>query len=372
MRQLPASPRRETALMFLQRVVFALLLSVCLACSSGFAAEPDSDNHWLSRIRLLPGEHERSHRTVKSAFRSVVESANHSTVRVLLDGLQVALGAVVHEDGHIVTKASELKGPVECQFTNGRRLAAKLVALKSDYDLALLKVEGEGLLATKWSSSPSPTIGSWLATSSTSEYPTAIGIVSANARRLPKPRTVLGVGLEQSGRRVRVTRVLVGSAAAKAGILRGDMIVSIGENAMDSPKSVSSTIRQMLPGDRATLIIERANRSLSISAMLGEASRLGNPDQAELMDSLGGPLSARRVGFPYVLQHDTVLRPEDCGGPLVDLDGRVVGINIARVSRVASYAIPANQVKPLVADMLAGKYPPPADSVASERVSTND
>jgi serine protease Do len=363
---------RKTALMFLQRVIFAPLLLACLACSTGFAAEPDTDKHWLSRIRLLPGEHERSHRTVKSAFRSVVQNANDSTVRVLLDGLQVSLGAVVHKEGYVVTKASELKGPVECQFTNGRRLAAKLVGVHNDYDLALLKVNVEGLPAVKWSSSPSPKIGSWLATSSTTECPTAIGIVSANARMLPKPQTVLGVGLEQSGRQVRVTRVLAGSAAAKAGILQGDIIVSIGEKAMGSPKSVSTTIRQMLPGDTVALIIERGNRSLSIAAALGEASRLGNPDQAELMDSLGGPLSARRVGFPYVLQHDTVLRPEDCGGPLVDLDGNVVGLNIARVSRVASYAIPAQRIEPLVAAMLAGKYPPPDDSIALERVSTTD
>ena len=343
----------------------------CLTFSHASAADRDPD-HWLSRIRLLPGEHERSHRTVKSAFRDVVQTANGSTVRVLLDGLQVALGAVVHEEGYIVTKASELKGPVDCQFTKGRRLPAKLVGVHNDYDLALLKVNVRGLPVVKWSTSPSPTIGSWLATASTTDYPTAIGIVSADVRRLPKPQTVLGVGLEQNGAQVRVTRVLPGSAAAKAGILRGDIIVSIGRRAMGTPKAVSTTIRQMLPGDKVAVIIERGSRSLSVSGVLGEASRLTNPEQSELMDSLGGPLSARRVGFPYVLQHDSVLRPEDCGGPLVDLDGSVIGLNIARVSRVASYAIPAEQVKPVVADLLAGKYPPAKANIAVERVSTND
>ena len=116
-----------------------------------------------------------------------------------------------------------------------------------------------------------PAIGSWLATSSTAEYPTAIGIVSAEVRRLPKPQTVLGVGLEQTGDQVRVTRVLAGSAAAKAGIMRGDIIVSIGEKAVGTPRSVSTTIRQMLPGDAVDLIVERGQRSLNISGVLGEA-----------------------------------------------------------------------------------------------------
>ena len=44
----------------------------------------------------------------------------------------------------------------------------------------------------------------------------------------------------------------------------------------------------------------------------------------------GGPFSERRWGFPLVLPHDTPLRPKDCGGPLVDTDGQVGGINIAR------------------------------------------
>ncbi len=37
-----------------------------------------------------------------------------------------------------------------------------------------------------------------------------------------------------------------------------------------------------------------------------------------------------------------------CGGPVVDLSGNVVGINIARADRVATYAVPAEAVKAFV------------------------
>ena len=58
-------------------------------------------------------------------------------------------------------------------------------------------------------------------------------------------------------------------------------------------------------------------------------------------------------------QHDTTLRPDQCGGPLVGLDGKVMGINIARAGRVVSYAIPADIVATLLADLKSGKLAPP-------------
>jgi serine protease Do len=57
-----------------------------------------------------------------------------------------------------------------------------------------------------------------------------------------------------------------------------------------------------------------------------------------------GELSPRRSGFPEVIVHDSVLAPEHCGGPIIDISGRIVGINIARAGRHATYAIPSTSV----------------------------
>ena len=43
-------------------------------------------------------------------FRDVVAKPNKSTVRVMADGKEAALGVVVSADGWILTKHSELKG----------------------------------------------------------------------------------------------------------------------------------------------------------------------------------------------------------------------------------------------------------------------
>ena len=70
---------------------------------------------------------------------------------------------------------------------------------------------------------------------------------------------------------------------------------------------------------------------------------------------MGGELSGRRTGFPAVLQTDMVVEPKDCGGPVVDLDGKVLGINIARAGRVETWILPSENIRPLLDDLKAGK-----------------
>ena len=61
-----------------------------------------------------------------------------------------------------------------------------------------------------------------------------------------------------------------------------------------------------------------------------------------------GDVSQRAEGFEQAIEHDTVLQPWLCGGPLVDLDGKAIGINIARASRVSTYALPSRLVKQIL------------------------
>ena len=58
--------------------------------------------------------------------------------------------------------------------------------------------------------------------------------------------------------------------------------------------------------------------------------------------------SVRRDGFSKIILHDADLKPAECGGPVFDLSGNFVGLNIARNSRVRSYLIPPAIVKDLV------------------------
>ena len=57
---------------------------------------------------------ERLDPRVLASFREVVAQPAKSTVQIYCDGYRSALGAVVREDGYVVTKSSELKGKIEC------------------------------------------------------------------------------------------------------------------------------------------------------------------------------------------------------------------------------------------------------------------
>jgi S1-C subfamily serine protease len=63
------------------------------------------------------------------------------------------------------------------------------------------------------------------------------------------------------------------------------------------------------------------------------------------------PLSLRRDGFPSAFAHDAPVAPELCGGPVVDRDGRVVGVNIARADGALTLAVPADVVQAVVAEL---------------------
>jgi S1-C subfamily serine protease len=71
-----------------------------------------------------------------------------------------------------------------------------------------------------------------------------------------------------------------------------------------------------------------------------------------MMNRLGAILSRRNDSFPLVFQHDTPLFPEQCGGPVLDLRGNVIGLNIARQGRAASLAIPASAMATIVDDLM--------------------
>ena len=46
-----------------------------------------------------------------------------------------------------------------------------------------------------------------------------------------------------------------------------------------------------------------------------------------------------------IIQHDLPLPPEAMGGPVLDINGKAIGLNMARVDRVTTYALTAKIVQ---------------------------
>jgi serine protease Do len=192
-----------------------------------------------------------------------------------------------------------------------------------------------------------PQPGSLLASASqSSEYPVAIG--SVGGEPLPVPNEAK-LGISMDGRRdiPRVASIRAGSGAARAGMLRGDLILSVNGQAVPTATALVELIGQYFPGDELLLEIARDDETLQLTARLSRLSDL-DPSLAEFHNFMGGELSQRRTGFPRVLSHDSPILPNQCGGPVVDSQGNFVGINIARASRTASYLLLSQDLLPLL------------------------
>ena len=69
---------------------------------------------------------------------------------------------------------------------------------------------------------------------------------------------------------------------------------------------------------------------------------------------MSGPVSKRKDNFPMIFQHDLPLPKEAMGGPVFDLNGKCLGINIARVDRVTVFSLPSKIVRERLDDFLSG------------------
>jgi S1-C subfamily serine protease len=123
-------------------------------------------------------------------------------------------------------------------------------------------------------------------------------------------------------------------------------------------------LKGLVAGQRVDVGIRRDGKKDLITAQMMDLNNsLLDPTEMEV----NGEISSRSTGFQNIMQHDTVIAPHQCGGPVVDVYGNAIGLNIARAGRVSSYAIPASVASPAINEMLAsatGKSAPTDASVA--------
>lgn len=300
----------------------------------------------------------KNHPDVHQTFVPIIADVRKGTVQIEADGQQVALGAMVDPAGLVVSKSSELKGDIRCRVFDGKLYPAKVLVRDAKHDVALLHLESTDnrrFIPVRWRNDTDPTVGSWLVTPGISSNPLSIGIVSVNSRTIPHERGFLGVQLTQVAQGPRIEVVFAGSAADVAGLKRNDIVIGLNGDPVHSRREFINQLAKMMPAQEIQLQILRGNREEEATARLG---RMEQVDALEtrfgVMNSMGGELSLRRADFPKAFAHDSILQPKQCGGPIVDMDGNVAGINIARAGRTCSYALPAGVIHALI-DQWKGK-----------------
>ena len=162
----------------------------------------------------------------------------------------------------------------------------------------------------------------------------------------------LGVKPETTTNGVLISDVRRGTASFEAGLRDGDIIFSLDGQPIRETADLVFQIRQREPGDQVT--IKYTSDGIQKETVATLAGNLINGERAarfKMMNRLGAIPSRRSSGFPNVFQHDMPIFPEHCGGPVLDLDGNAVGLNIARNGRAATYALPVKQIKELVEEL---------------------
>jgi serine protease Do len=291
---------------------------------------------------------------VQSAFESVRAVLQNCSAVIQRGSKEISYGTVMTANGVILTKASEIGEAEGLTVTVGTQVFKDpaLLAVDPAWDVALLKVPAQGLTPVQLATDlPDPDRGTWVvangATSRLKRRP-QIGIISANAREIaPAGGVVMGVTFKEESKKLLVKEVQPGSGAANAGIKAGDLIISAGGQDVADHEALAKVVEKRRVGEELEVTVEREGKKISMSVRLAGRADLFPEEEMSRNDQMSGSFSERRSGFPRVIQHDIVANRSTVGGPLLDLEGRCLGMNIARANRCETFAIPAGDLRSL-------------------------
>ena len=278
---------------------------------------------------------------------------------VIYDGRdEIAYGVVLSGDGYILSKASEVEkaGELSARVDREEYGEVDVVAVNRLWDVILLKVEAEGLVAANFAPDSGLERGTWVvvngATSRTRRRVLA-GVISANAREIPASGgTVLGVALEEmNDGKLKVGEVTEGGGAEEAGIKAGDFIEEVDGEKVGKVEELTNLLAEKDAGARVEVTVRRREEVLKLNVRLTARGELFK--KMDRNDMMSGDFSERRSGFPRVIQHDILGNSATMGGPVLDMEGRVVGMNIARANRAETFAIPVEELRELAEEMVA-------------------
>ena len=287
------------------------------------------------------------------------EVAKACTVRIFSGADFIGLGTVLSKDGIVVAKNSEIDtaNPDSLKIVGpGKRMGRpRVLARDMENDLVFLDIGHQVDPGFEWGKTESLTHGTWVLAGvpEGSTFGVRGGVCSALTREIKKAGGVIGVGLQgRSGKKfggVEVSKVYKDSPAEKAGVKKNDVIYAINGKEMFETVKMIEIVKSNDPGTTITVSIKRGDEVLDIEITLGYRNLVfSDPELRSRNDKMSGKMSVRRTGFKRVIQHEIHLSTLDMGGPLFDLEGKLIGINIAKANRVEFYAIPAEEIQKIL------------------------
>ncbi|GHC65844.1 trypsin-like peptidase domain-containing protein [Roseibacillus persicicus] len=316
----------------------------------------------LGRVSALPFVTEQGQANLNrqaaelfGAFEEVTDELGNGVVRIFANGRQVGFGTV-WEGNRVLAKWSEVKRAkgLAGVDSDGREFSLEVLEIFAAHDLVVFKLPADINLRPIGLLGAPAVAGTLIAAVRPDGIPEGIGVVSVAKRSLlESARGFLGVGLDpayNSGGTL-VQSVERGSAAEEAGVQVEDVIVAVNGRQIGGVKELQTVLSRIGANQEVRLDVRRRTGPLELVATL--KPRQFMPDftsqrerMMNTMDERG--LSRIRDRFPSVLQTDMTISPSETGLPVVDQNGRMLGIVLARAGRVITYLLPAETISELL------------------------
>ena len=319
---------------------YTLLIPLLVLCSSDTEIDSNESENILANKYRLNGI------STQNAFGVSKENALLSTVRLTRNDKLIAMGAIVSPTGHVLTKASSCVGAREATLTTGETFSLRIKKRNEELDLALYQMisDRNDFHPVVWKEDNASSDVSWVLSAFTGLNEIRVGITSGKSREIGREGGVMGVMLgNEDNTGVLITDVVPQAAADKSGVRVGDIIQKVDGRAVRKRDHIVNIVGKKDPGDVVLLQVLRKKAEMQLRVTLGHRSVTFDMFNRNMQ--MSGPVSKRKDNFPLILQHDLPLPREAMGGPVFNLEGNCIGINIARVDRVTVFTLPANIAK---------------------------
>ena len=292
---------------------------------------------------------------VRQALEKQVAHAYQSLVKVTSNNEAICSGVIINSNGFILTKASELPEHYQINLADGSIYECVLVGTDEQTDLALLKIDLKGLVPLKFIDSVKSETGNWLISALPSKK-AKIGIKSTPNRSITKISGVMGVILgDGTEKGVPIKQSINEGPAHSAGIRHGDTITKINNINTVNRDDVLKALKGIGPGQKISMQVRRQNKITTKKITLGDRHITFGMFNRNL--EMSGNVSTRVDDFQHIIQHDIALTPEEIPSPLFNIEGQLIGLNIAKVNRSEFFALPSRQVNAAMTRLLKNEVP---------------